>query len=198
MPKAILLTQYCAPIGSAPPVPLPAATAAPAAAPAAPLLVHYRSAEQPTQHALLQYYEQVDPPVAIADCTDVHGDAARYLCVETEDSGASAEPGRVLMIVAFCVPEQRAAEVEQWYRQEHGPLLLRAPGWLRMRRYRPISSSGGPRWTHLALHELRSLAVLDSHERALARSTPWRALLAREPWFEQAGRWVYERVGGDV
>jgi hypothetical protein len=96
------------------------------------------------------------------------------------------------MIVAFQVPATRVAEVERWYRQEHGPMLLRAPGWLRMRRYRLHSGTGGKLWTHLALHELRDAAVLDSAERALARSTPWRAQLERESWFAQAGRFVYE------
>ncbi len=98
----------------------------------------------------------------------------------------------VLMIVAFNVPIARTDEVERWYRQEHGPMLLRAPGWLRMRRYEPIHAAGGPPWTHLALHELRDAAVLESAERALARSTPWRAQLEQESWFAQAGRFVYE------
>ena len=71
-------------------------------------------------------------------------------------------------------------------------MLLRAQGWLRMRRYEPIHLAGGPRWTHLALHELRDAAVLESEERALARSTPWRAQLEQESWFAQAGRFVYE------
>ena len=83
----------------------------------------------------------------------------------------------MLMIVAFNVPTARADEVERWYRQEHAPMLLRAPGWLRMRRYEPMQSAGGPQWTHLALHELRDAAVLESAERALARSTAWRAQL---------------------
>jgi hypothetical protein len=34
--------------------------------------------------------------------------------------------------------------------------------------------------------------VLDSAERALARSTEWRAQLEKERWFAQAGRFVYE------
>jgi hypothetical protein len=34
--------------------------------------------------------------------------------------------------------------------------------------------------------------VLDSAERALARSTEWRAQLEKESWFAQAGRFVYE------
>jgi len=184
MPKAMVLTQYSA-----------AARAAPVVAPARgglPPRAHYRSRADARERATVEYREDIDgadwPDQSIAPEPGV----ARYLCTQTQDSGPCAEMHRVLMIVAFCVPQERAEEVERWYRDEHGPLLLRAPGWLRMRRYGLRHGAGGPRWTHLALHELRSAAVLDSTERALARSTPWRARLEQESWFTQAGRWVYE------
>ena len=41
-------------------------------------------------------------------------------------------------------------------------------------------------------HELRDAAVLGSAQRALARSTPWRAQLEQESWFAQAGRFIYQ------
>jgi hypothetical protein len=41
---------------------------------------------------------------------------------------------------------------------------------------------------------LRSVQVLESRERAYARSTAWRAAMQHEPWFAAAGRFVYERI----
>jgi len=118
---------------------------------------------------------------------------ARYLCAQVSDSGPCAETGPVLMVIAFDVPPALQAEVERWYSEEHIPLLRRAPGWLRARRYEVQAHGGGPRWTSIALHELRDPAVLGSAERAYARATPWRARLSCQPWFEAAGRFVYQR-----
>lgn len=118
---------------------------------------------------------------------------ARYLCTEVSDSGPAREPGPVLMIVAFDVPPALQGEVERWYSEEHIPLLRRAPGWLRARRYEVQAHGGGPHWSSIALHELRDTAVLDSAERAYARATPWRARLSSQPWFAAAGRFVYQR-----
>jgi len=187
MSKAIILTQYSAPgIRSA-------AAEPPRAAPiAAGARRRYRSLERREDLATVDYLEELWSVDAVALAVTPATGVARYACVETQDSGPRGEDHRVLMIVAFNVPTARAEEVERWYRQEHGPMLLRAPGWLRMRRYEPIQFAGGPQWTHLALHELRDPAVLESGERALARSTPWRAQLEQESWFAQAGRFIYE------
>jgi hypothetical protein len=187
MPKAIVLTQYCAPAAA------PARAVAPRDRAGRPRLrAHYRSLADAREHATIDYCEEIAGIEPQEQAAALPPGVARYICTQAQDSGACSEPHRVLMIVAFSVPEARVEEVERWYREEHGPLLLRAPGWLRMRRYRLHHAAGGPRWTHLALHELRDLAVLDSTERAVARSTPWRARLEQESWFTQAGRWVYE------
>ncbi len=70
---------------------------------------------------------------------------------------------------------------------------MRADGWLRARRYAVTDMVGeARRWTHLAFHELRDLSVMDSEERKIARSTPWRAELEKEEWFLTAGRWIFE------
>ena len=186
MPKAIVLTQYSAPVTGR----------MPASASAAGVLrrVCYRAADGSAATASIDYADEL--AATIANCAGATAalppGVARYLCVETQDSGSYTGVHAVLMIVAFQVPQDRGDEVERWYREEHGPMLLRAPGWLRMRRYRLHAGAGGPPWTHLALHELRNAAVLDSAERALARSTVWRARLEQESWFARAGRFVYE------
>jgi hypothetical protein len=188
MPKAIVLTQYCAPdLPIAPIEPRPASSLGATGAHRR----RYRLLEQPRSPAIVDYLPlwNLDRDALAAA---LPRGVARYVCIETQDSGAIDEAHRVLMIVAFDVPAARSDELERWYREEHGPLLLRAPGWLRTRRYEPISITGGPRWTHLALHELRGVEVLDSPERAHARSTPWRARLEQESWFAHAGRFVYE------
>lgn len=99
----------------------------------------------------------------------------------------------VLYSVMFNVPAERAAEFDDWYIQDHLPLLLKADGWLGCRRFR-ISVADPEPFTHLAIHYLRDLAVLDSPERAAARATDWRARLAAEPWFK--GRYdLFHRHG---
>ena len=122
----------------------------------------------------------------------VHG-FTRYTCTQVYDSGMPAERGRYLSAVAFAAPPGRAAALDDWYENEHIPLLMRAPGWLRVRRYKVDSGDGGP-WTDIALHELASVAVMDSPERKAARTGPKRDALAGEDWFADSGRWLFEVV----
>ncbi|MCS5719260.1 hypothetical protein N1027_14065 [Herbiconiux sp. CPCC 205763] len=116
----------------------------------------------------------------------------RYTLRQIEDAG-SRETGDYLSAVAFAVPDEHVAEFDEWYGGEHVPMLLEADDWLRVRRYRVVSGEGGP-WTHFALHELRTLDVMESPERARARSGPLRERLADQPWFGRSGRWLYERI----
>lgn len=133
------------------------------------------------------------PDARDADVSADLGVEAEYLLRCTGDTGPSAEAHGVLMIVAFNVPEDRIAAVDEWYEHEHIDMLMRADGWLRARRHRVDAVLHGRPWTHIALHELRDVSVMESPERAAARSTPWRARLETEAWFPAAGRWIYER-----
>ncbi len=119
----------------------------------------------------------------------------RYIADETSDTGEPGEEPGALFAVAFAVPDDPAerAEFDGWYEDEHVPLLMRVPGWLRVRRYVVRPGSDGPPWTHLALHELRDTDALDRPERAAARDTPRRAANAARPWFT-SGRWVYRPI----
>lgn len=110
-----------------------------------------------------------------------------------QDTGSFEGAAGVIMLVAFDVPVEMREEVDRWYEQEHVPLLMRAPGWLRARRYEVTAMGPGTRrFTSLAFHQLADVSVLESRERAFARSTEWRARLERGgTWFGQAGRWVY-------
>ena len=118
----------------------------------------------------------------------------RYICDERSDTGENSEPASYLWAVAFSVPESAWGEFDDWYAEEHVPMLMEADGWLRVRRYTVRPGGDGPAWTHLALHELRDLAVLDSPERAAARDAPLRAALATRDWFGHSGRWLYRAI----
>ena len=116
----------------------------------------------------------------------------RYTLQEVQDAGETTT-GAYLSVVAFAVPEEDEAQFDRWYGQEHVGLLLQAQDWLRVRRSRVVDGDGGP-WTHFALHELATLQVMDSPERARARTGPLRGELADRPWFAGSGRWLYERI----
>jgi hypothetical protein len=118
----------------------------------------------------------------------------RYTADLISDTGEiGPDTAGALFVVAFAVPEAEEPEFEGWYAEEHVPLLMKVPGWLRVRRYRVRPGSAGPQWTHLALHEIADSSVLDAPERAAARDTPRRAELATRPWF-RSGRWTYRPI----
>ncbi|MGW7824089.1 hypothetical protein ACWGLF_39680 [Streptomyces puniciscabiei] len=118
----------------------------------------------------------------------------RYIADEISDTGqVGVRPG-LLYVVAFAVPDDTAAEFEDWYEGEHVPLLMAADAWLRVRRYRVRPGGDGPAWTHLALHDLAGEDALDAPERAKARDTSRRAALAAQSWFGTGERWLYTPI----
>jgi hypothetical protein len=118
----------------------------------------------------------------------------RYICEALSDTGPGSEKPGLLYAVAFSVPDRDEAEFEAWYQDEHVPLLMQVPGWLRVRRYRRVGSFDGPAWTHFALHEIRGAATLERPERATARDTARRDALAARDWFGASGRWLYRPI----
>ncbi len=118
----------------------------------------------------------------------------RYTCTQISDTGETGAPSAMTMVVAFAVPDGEAAEFDDWYEQEHVPLLMQADGWQRVHRYRTQPGGDGPPWTHLALHELVDRSSLDAPERVQARTTAWRDQLATRPWFDGSGRWLYRPI----
>lgn len=85
--------------------------------------------------------------------------------------------------VFFKVPVIRQSEFNDWYEQDHVPILLRNPHWIRCRRFAVDSGSPGS-WTHIAVHYISDLSALDSLERQIARNTEWRNRLSSEEWFK--------------
>jgi hypothetical protein len=112
----------------------------------------------------------------------------RYLGKETycrarDGNTDAALDSSVLYAVWFNVPADRAKDFNDWYEQDHIPILLKCPDWRMVRRF-DITDGEPETWTHLALHYLNDAAALESPERAEARQTPWRDRLAAEPWFK--------------
>jgi hypothetical protein len=96
----------------------------------------------------------------------------RRVYEQVSSDGAELErPGPVLMIVSMSVPTAVEDDMAAWYAEEHIPMLLAAPGWQRIRRYR-LCAGTAPAW--LSLHDLASMDVFDTPEYKAAVSTPWR------------------------
>jgi hypothetical protein len=87
-------------------------------------------------------------------------------------AGAPERDAPYLLAVAMTPPPELADDFHAWYREEHTPMLLRVPGWERVRRFELLEGleGGGPRF--LALHDLAGPEVFDTPEyRAI--DTPW-------------------------
>ena len=117
--------------------------------------------------------------------------AETFVGVEIGDTGA-CEPGTYLFLVTFQVPREDQGEFDSWYETEHVARLMEVPGWLRCRRYAVADHGATP--TRVALHELASLAPLDSPIRAAAGASEWRQKLAKRPWFATGTFDTFKRV----
>jgi hypothetical protein len=120
--------------------------------------------------------------------------AETFVGVEIGDTGP-CEPGEYVFLVTFHVPRDDQGDFDSWYESEHVPRLMKVPGWMRCRRY--AVADHGTRPTRVALHELGSLAALDSPLRAAAAATEWRRELAERPWFASGKFDTFRRVGLD-
>jgi hypothetical protein len=117
--------------------------------------------------------------------------AETFVGVEIGDTGVSA-PGDYLFLVTFQVPRVDQGEFDSWYETEHVARLMEVSGWLRCRRYAVADDGRAP--TRVALHELASLAPLDSPLRAAAAASEWRQRLAERPWFATGTFDTFRRV----
>ncbi|QRP48529.1 hypothetical protein [Amycolatopsis sp. FDAARGOS 1241] len=86
----------------------------------------------------------------------------------TATYGEYTGPAPVIVSVALTGDEPA---LDEWYREEHVPLLLRVPGWHRIRRYRRVEGAGPEL---LAFHEISGAGLFDEPGYRHATSTPWR------------------------
>jgi hypothetical protein len=75
------------------------------------------------------------------------------------------------LIVCMTPPPGADDDFVAWYREEHIDMLLRVPGWRRVRLFRQ-TEGGGPAF--MAIHELESPRVFECPEYTASISTPWR------------------------
>jgi hypothetical protein len=112
----------------------------------------------------------------------------RYTCEEifcvSKESSTEIDT-QILYAVWFNVPQERLADFDDWYNNDHVPLLMQCKDWQMVRRFNVISGEPKP-YNRLALHYLADKSALDSPERKKSRETPWRAKLAGESWFSGA------------
>jgi hypothetical protein len=81
----------------------------------------------------------------------------------------------MILAVAMSVPEGSEDDLAAWYTEEHIPMLLRVPGWRRIRRFRLIRAlDGSEPGSFLSVHELAGPEVLEDPGYRAAVSTPWR------------------------
>ena len=111
----------------------------------------------------------------------------RYIAKERFTLGGNDDPSEpldsaVIFCALFTVPRGSRVEFEDWFDEEHAPMLQQNAGWLFSRRLEIIEQDPEPR-THLIIHYLKDLQALDAPERAAASNTEWRNKLALENWF---------------
>jgi hypothetical protein len=96
-----------------------------------------------------------------------------YRCIDTDEPWAApwTEHAPFVMSVALEPPPDQVDDFHAWYREEHSPMLMKAKGWRRIRRYEQLEGSG-PRF--MALHELESLGGFETDAYRAAINTPWR------------------------
>ena len=102
-----------------------------------------------------------------------------------------ADTGAVLTALWFDAPEDSRDSFVDWFREEHGPLLLEEPAWLRIRQLR-LDASSRPA-THLVLHDLADPSAFSSPALARARETSARIRLAAQDWFANNVTMVFTR-----
>lgn len=90
---------------------------------------------------------------------------------EVSRAGERGICGNVLLAVWWTPAPGTEDDFNAWYTQEHIPLLMKVPGWLRARRYSLLEGSG-PRY--LALHDLDSEEALNEPAHEAVGRTPWR------------------------
>lgn len=100
-----------------------------------------------------------------------------YEALGTESShpatNTTKEP-HFLVLNAMTPSDETDGAFNDWYKEEHIPLLQRVPSWLSSRRFTLVTATAkAPRY--LALHEWGNIAAFDTEEFKAATNTPWRS-----------------------
>lgn len=119
-------------------------------------------------------YKALGAQASDRDKSVAAGLAALDRRVYEQISSDGAGPGPVIVVRAMSVPASAEEDLATWYAEEHIPMLLKVPGWRRIRTFRLRQSLDGPGPDFLALHELAGPEVLEEPGYRTAASTPWR------------------------
>ena len=92
----------------------------------------------------------------------------------SDDGSPAGRPAPVILSVALSVPQASEDDLAAWYAEEHIPMLLKVPGWRRIRRFRLVRAMDAPGPEFLSVHELAGPEVLEDPGYRAAISTPWR------------------------
>lgn len=81
--------------------------------------------------------------------------------------------GNVMIAVCIIAKPEGEEELDKWYKEEHVPLLMKVPGWLRTRRFVTAAVEGSDKKEFLALHEYAPENGLGGPEYVKATTTEW-------------------------
>jgi hypothetical protein len=119
---------------------------------------------------------------------------AGFLIYEIVQPGVDLDQDHpILFTAAFTVPREWVDEFNDWYDQEHMPMIYGSRHWSVSRRY-ALTETHGASSTHLALHYLSDARGFDASELKASRITPWRKKFLQQRWFVESEKMVYYRV----
>ena len=98
---------------------------------------------------------------------------------------------KYLLVVQMDIAPEIEREFNDWYDQEHVPLLMKVPGWKASRRFRLIRGSA-PKY--MTIYELEGPTVFDRSEHQITHTTEWYQRL--RPRFENFSALLYEQLYG--
>ncbi|KAF5339691.1 hypothetical protein D9758_014906 [Tetrapyrgos nigripes] len=90
-------------------------------------------------------------------------------------------PPKFVFYVAMEVKPEGEAYFNKWFKEEHIPMVMKIPGWLRSRKFtleehilfRGCVEPEVPVYKHLAIHDFSSDGYRETAEMKVATSTPW-------------------------
>ncbi|KAJ7721465.1 hypothetical protein B0H16DRAFT_1228576, partial [Mycena metata] len=90
-------------------------------------------------------------------------------------------PEKHFMVLNGMTPNESAEQTfNDWYTEEHIPMLSAVPGWRSSRRFRLLSASSTDPPRYLALHEWENCDAFGTPEFKTATNTPWRTRVVVE------------------
>merc|ERR1712070_1367267 len=115
--------------------------------------------------------ESTNPPIDEAD--GVPTDAKRYRVIKSLDRAEKVEAP--FLLIAEMDPSEDEDDFNDWYNQEHVPMVADMTGYVRCRRYQIVSDEGAsePACKYLTIHEVQDLNGFLSPPAIASGATSW-------------------------